>query len=229
MKDFPEDIPVTIKGTQKAVDCYNRATVLHTHVRRRGRQGLQAPVALQRAAGRASASPAGHGPASGRLDLLAPEERGRRGEVALRRQRHALAELTPKPDQVTVTVNTSQMNVLEQMVPADIAGTSLAAPATHDAYRNMIVPSNPNWYEEHIKRLSAAGIQSAFQCYNINSYATVERLIRRASTRARSSSTGRDRRRHGRAQHLQPRQLVRALPERGGNGRKLDAERCPST
>jgi uncharacterized protein (DUF849 family) len=80
---------------------------------------------------------------------------------------------------VTVTVNTSQMNVLEQMVPADIAGTSLAEPATHEAYRNMIVPSNPNWYEEHIKRLSAAGIQSAFQCYNINSYETVERLIRR--------------------------------------------------
>jgi uncharacterized protein (DUF849 family) len=43
----------------------------------------------------------------------------------------------------------------------------------------MIVPSLPNWYEEHIKRLSAKGIQSAFQCYNINSYETVERLIRR--------------------------------------------------
>ena len=28
-----------------------------------------------------------------------------------------LAELTPKPDQVTVTVNTSQMNILEQMEP----------------------------------------------------------------------------------------------------------------
>jgi uncharacterized protein (DUF849 family) len=64
-------------------------------------------------------------------------------------------------------------------VPADIAGTTLAEPATNDAYRNMIVPSNPNWYEEHIQRLSAAGIQSAFQCYNINSYETVERLIRR--------------------------------------------------
>jgi len=40
--------------------------------------------------------------------------------------RHMLAELDPKPDQVTVTVNTTQMNVLEHMEAEDIAGTSLA-------------------------------------------------------------------------------------------------------
>jgi len=90
-----------------------------------------------------------------------------------------LAELDPKPDQVTVTVNTSQMNVLEQMEPADIAGTSLAEPDNFRAYSEMIVPSTPSFFEEHIRRLSAAGIQSAFQFYNINSYETVERLIRR--------------------------------------------------
>jgi uncharacterized protein (DUF849 family) len=43
----------------------------------------------------------------------------------------------------------------------------------------MIVPSTPSFFEEHVKRLSKAGIQSAFQFYNINSYETVERLIRR--------------------------------------------------
>ena len=43
----------------------------------------------------------------------------------------------------------------------------------------MIVPSGPSWVEEHVKRLSAAGIQSAFQFYNINSFETVERMIRR--------------------------------------------------
>jgi uncharacterized protein (DUF849 family) len=78
-----------------------------------------------------------------------------------------------------VTVNTTQMNVLEHMVPADIAGTSLAVPENYAAYRDMIVPSNPTWYEEHIRRLTAAGIQSEFQCYNINSFETIERLIRR--------------------------------------------------
>ena len=43
----------------------------------------------------------------------------------------------------------------------------------------MTVPSQPGWVEEHIRRLSAAGIQSAFQCYNINSFESVERLMRR--------------------------------------------------
>ena len=90
-----------------------------------------------------------------------------------------LAELTPKPDQVTVTVNTAQMNIFEQMEPADYAGTSLAEPAMFKAFREMIVPGGPAWAEEHVKRLTAKGIQSAFQFYNINSFETVERMIRR--------------------------------------------------
>src|SRR5213075_3542061 len=31
----------------------------------------------------------------------------------------------------------------------------------------------------HIRRLTVAGIQSEFQCYNINSFETIERMIRR--------------------------------------------------
>ena len=90
-----------------------------------------------------------------------------------------LAELDPKPDQVTVTVNTSQMNILEHMAYEDIAGTSMEDPAVFNAYKEMTVPAQPGWVEEHIRRLSAAGIQSAFQCYNINSFESVERLMRR--------------------------------------------------
>jgi uncharacterized protein (DUF849 family) len=52
-------------------------------------------------------------------------------------------------------------------------------PATFNAYKEMTVPAQPGWVEEHIRRLSAAGIQSAFQCYNINSFESVERLMRR--------------------------------------------------
>src|SRR4029078_2063138 len=48
-----------------------------------------------------------------------------------------LAELGPKQDQVTVTVNTAQMNVVEQMDVEDIAGTSLADPDNNRAYANM--------------------------------------------------------------------------------------------
>jgi uncharacterized protein (DUF849 family) len=71
------------------------------------------------------------------------------------------------------------MNVFEHMDVRDYEGTSLADPQTHQAYREMIVPSGPGWAEEHIRRLSAAGIQSAFQFYNLNSFETVERMIRR--------------------------------------------------
>jgi uncharacterized protein (DUF849 family) len=110
---------------------------------------------------------------------FAPETDGAAAKWLSDDTRHMLAELNPKPDQVTVTVNTTQMNVLEHMDERDIAGTSLATEQGRRAYSEMVVPSNPAWFEEHIRRLSAAGIQSAFQFYNINSFETVERLIRR--------------------------------------------------
>ena len=99
--------------------------------------------------------------------------------------RHMLTELDPKPDQVTVTVNTSQMNIGEQFDVRDVAGTSLADPRNFETYSNMVVPSTPSFFEEHVRRLSARGIQSAFQFYNINSFETVERLA--SSMRARRS------------------------------------------
>jgi uncharacterized protein (DUF849 family) len=110
---------------------------------------------------------------------FAPESEGDAAKWLSDDTRHMLAELTPKPDQVTVTVNTAQMNIFEQMDPADYAGTSLAEPAMFNAFREMIVPGGPTWAEEHVKRMSAKGIQSAFQFYNINSFETVERMIRR--------------------------------------------------
>jgi len=45
----------------------------------------------------------------------------------------------------------------------------------------MVVPAGPGWVEEHVRRLTAAGIQSAFQFYNINSFETVERMMRRGA------------------------------------------------
>ena len=110
---------------------------------------------------------------------FAPETEGDKAKWLSDDTRHMLAELSPTPDQVTVTVNTAQMNIFEQMDPRDYAGTSLGEPALHQAFREMIVPAGPTWAEEHVKRLSAKGIQSAFQFYNINSFETVERMIRR--------------------------------------------------
>ncbi len=46
---------------------------------------------------------------------FAPESDGAAAKWLRDDTRHMLAELDPKPDQVTVTVNTTQMNVLEHM------------------------------------------------------------------------------------------------------------------
>jgi uncharacterized protein (DUF849 family) len=179
--DFPEDIPVTMEAQiQKAVDCYNAgASVLHLHVRELDGKGSKRLSKFNELiAGVRKAVPDMVIQVGGSISF-APESDGAAAKWLSDDTRHMLAELDPKPDQVTVTVNTTQMNILEHMDIRDYAGTSLAEPASVRAYSEMIVPSNPAWFEEHIRRLSAAGIQSAFQFYNINSYETVERLIRR--------------------------------------------------
>jgi uncharacterized protein (DUF849 family) len=71
------------------------------------------------------------------------------------------------------------MNVVEQMCEADLRGTSLAEPANYRAYREMTIPGGPEWVEEHIRRLSAKGIQSHFQLANITQLETLERMMRR--------------------------------------------------
>jgi uncharacterized protein (DUF849 family) len=179
--DFPEDIPVTMEQqVQKAVDCYNAgATVLHLHVRELDGKGSKRLSKFNELiAGVRKAVPDMVIQVGGSISF-APESNGASAKWLSDDTRHMLAELDPKPDQVTVTVNTTQMNVIEHMEEADIAGTSLATPEGRRAYSEMIVPSGPAFIEEHVRRLSAAGIQSAFQFYNLNSYETVERLIRR--------------------------------------------------
>jgi uncharacterized protein (DUF849 family) len=179
--DFPEDIPVTMaEQVQKAVDCYNAgATVLHLHVRELDGKGSKRLSKFNELiAGVRKAVPEMIIQVGGSISF-APESEGSAAKWLSDDTRHMLAELDPKPDQVTVTVNTSQMNVIEQMEAADIAGTSLAQPENYRAYTEMIVPSTPSFFEEHVRRLNKARIQSAFQFYNINSFETVERLIRR--------------------------------------------------
>jgi uncharacterized protein (DUF849 family) len=179
--DFPEDIAVKMEDqVQKAVDCYNAgATVLHLHVRELDGKGSKRLSKFNELiAGVRKAVPDMVIQVGGSISF-APENTGASAKWLSDDTRHMLAELDPKPDQVTVTVNTTQMNVIEHMEEADIAGTSLATPEGRRAYSEMIVPSGPAFIEEHVRRLSAAGIQSAFQFYNLNSFETVERLIRR--------------------------------------------------
>ncbi len=179
--DFPEDIPVTMEDQiQKAVDCYNAgATVLHLHVRELdGKGSKRLSMFNELIAGVRKAVPEMIIQVGGSISF-APESDGQAAKWLSDDTRHMLAELDPVPDQVTVTVNTSQMNVTDHMEDGDVIGTSRENPKLFNTYKDMIVPANPLWVEEHVRRLSAAGIQSAFQCYNTNSFESVERLIRR--------------------------------------------------
>jgi uncharacterized protein (DUF849 family) len=179
--DFPEDIAVSMDDqVQKAVDCYNAgATVLHVHVREADGKGSKRLSKFNELLARLRVAVPDMVLQVGGSISFAPETEGDKAKWLSDDTRHMLAELSPTPDQVTVTVNTAQMNIFEQMDPRDYAGTSLGEPALHEAFREMIVPAGPTWAEEHVKRLSAKGIQSAFQFYNINSFETVERMIRR--------------------------------------------------
>jgi len=179
--DFPEDIPVSMEAQiQKAVDCYNAgATVLHLHVRELDGKGSKRLSKFNELiAGVRKAVPEMIIQVGGSISF-APEGEGAAAKWLSDDTRHMLADLEPTPDQVTVTVNTSQMNITDHMEDGDIIGTSRENPQLFDTFKDMTVPANPLWVEEHVRRLSAKGIQSAFQCYNTNSFESVERLIRR--------------------------------------------------
>ena len=179
--DFPEDIPVTMEEQiQKAVDCYEAgATVLHLHVREAdGKGSKRLSMFNELIAGVRKAVPEMIIQVGGSISF-APEGPDGEAKWLSDDTRHMLAELDPKPDQVTVTVNTTQMNVTEHAGVDDFRGVSRGFPHLYKTYRDMIVPSNPSFVEEHIRRLTAAGIQSEFQVYNINSFETIERMMRR--------------------------------------------------
>ncbi|MBP0634233.1 3-keto-5-aminohexanoate cleavage protein [Cupriavidus sp. AcVe19-6a] len=176
-----DDIPVTMdEQVQKAVDCYNAgATVLHVHVREADGKGSKRLSMFNELLARLrDAVPKMILQVGGSISF-APENEGQAAKWLSDDTRHMLADLDPRPDQVTVAINTGQMNVMELMTPADIEGTSLANPAVQAAYRDMVVPSNPSWHTEHIRRLVAAGIQPHFMLASLTGLESVERLIRR--------------------------------------------------
>ena len=130
------------------------------------RQGQQAPVEVQRADRRRARRRAGHDH-PGRWSIsFAPESEGAAAKWLSDDTRHMLAELDPPPDQVTIAINTKQMNIVEQMDVKDIAGTSLAEP---DGFRA---------YSEHDRALDAELLRGARAAPQ-----------RRPASRAPSSST----------------------------------------
>jgi uncharacterized protein (DUF849 family) len=181
--DFPEDIPLTMdQHVQKAVDCYNAgATVLHLHVREENGHGSKRLSKFNELLERLRGAVPDMILQVGGSISFAPENDGDAAKWLSDDKRHMLAELKPVPDQVTLAINTNQMNIVEQMDARDIAGTSIADPAMYRAYREMTVPAGPEFVEEHIRRLSANGIQTHFQLANITQLETVERMMRRGA------------------------------------------------
>jgi uncharacterized protein (DUF849 family) len=179
--DFPEDLPLTMEEhVQAAVDCYNAgATVLHLHVRELDGKGSKRLSQFNELIGRVRDAVPDMIIQVGGSISFAPENDGDTAKWLSDDTRHMLAELKPAPDQVTVVVNSSQFNVVELMEPADLAGTSLGEPATYEAYREMTIPGGPGWCEEHVRRLTVAGVQSHFQLTNVSQLETLERMMRR--------------------------------------------------
>ena len=179
--DFPEDIPVSMEAqVQAAVDCYNAgATVLHLHVRELDGKGSKRLSKFNELIERVRDAVPDMIIQVGGSISFAPENEGDVAKWLSDDTRHMLAELKPTPDQVTIAINSSQFNVVEQMTPEDVAGTSLGDPAMFEAYREMTIPAGPGWVEEHVKRLTDNGIQTHFQLTNISQLDTVERMMRR--------------------------------------------------
>jgi uncharacterized protein (DUF849 family) len=179
-EDFPEDIPLTMdEQVQKAVDCYEAgATVLHLHVRELDGKGSKRLSKFNELiAGVREAVPDMIIQVGGSISF-APESDGEAAKWLSDDTRHMLAELTPIPDQVTVAINTTQMNIMELLYPEYLAGTSLDNPAIHAAYSEMTVPAGPAWVAEHLRRLMAAGVQPHFQLTGMHALETLMRLVR---------------------------------------------------
>ncbi len=176
-----DDIAVTMdQQIQKAVDCYNAgATVLHVHVREEDGKGSKRLSKFNEMLQRLREAVPQMVLQVGGSISFAPEGEGEAAKWLSDDTRHMLAELTPKPDQVTIAINTNQMNVTELLSPDDCGNTTLGQPAYFNAYKEMTIPSGPAFVEEHLKRLQANGIQPHFMLGDIGQLESVERYIRR--------------------------------------------------
>ena len=175
------DIAVSMDDQiQKAVDCYNAgATVLHVHVREEDGKGSKRISKFNEMLARLRQAVPEMVLQVGGSISFAPEGEGEAAKWLNDDTRHMLAELDPKPDQVTIAINTNQMNVTELLTPDDCGDTSLGQPAYFAAYKEMFIPSGPAFVEEHLKRLQAKGIQPHFMLGDVGQLESVERLIRR--------------------------------------------------
>jgi uncharacterized protein (DUF849 family) len=109
---------------------------------------------------------------------FSPKTDGAKAEWLDYDTRHMLAELTPKPETVTVAIGTSMFDITQMWTPEDVKGTHMADPKVAAAYAGMFTDAGPAFYLEHLKRLKKAGIQPYFTLAHVHQLEIVERLIR---------------------------------------------------
>jgi uncharacterized protein (DUF849 family) len=179
--DFSEDIDVSWDGqVQKAIDCYNAgAAVLHVHVRdpktgKISKNFNEYRMLIERLR---KAVPKMVLEVGGSISF-APEGEGDQAKWLGYDTRHMLAELAPKPDQITIAIGSAQMNVVEMSTEDDLEGTHMADPKVRAAYADMVADAPPSFFIEHLKRLRQHEIQPFFMLGHVHQLETVERLIR---------------------------------------------------
>ena len=175
-----DDIPITMADqVQKAVDCYNAgATVLHVHVREANGKGSKRLSMFNEMLDRLRTAVPDMVLQVGGSISFAPENEGDTAAWLSDDTRHALALLKPTPDQVTIAINTSQMNTAELKAKTDVIGTSWED-LDNSAFREMTIPAGPAFVDEHIRRLVENGIQPHFQIGHLAQLETLGRMIRR--------------------------------------------------
>ncbi|MBK9010011.1 3-keto-5-aminohexanoate cleavage protein [Novosphingobium sp.] len=164
MPQDSDDIPVSFaEQVQKAVDCYNAgATVLHVHVREPDGKGSKDLDRFNEMLDRLRTAVPDMVLQVGGSISFAPKSDSAAAEWLDDDTRHMLADLKPTPDQVTMVVNTNQMNVMELITEEDAGGTTMWDDY-REAYTEMYYDGGPKFMKEHMKRLTASGIQTHFQ------------------------------------------------------------------
>ncbi len=175
------DISVTWdEQVQAAVDCYDAgAAILHFHVRDPATGHLSTDFdhfnyLLARVR---EAVPNMIIQVGGSISF-APKGEDKKAEWLDYDTRHMLAELSPKPEFVTVAIGTCMMDLTQMWTPDDVKGTHLEDPKQMAAWAGMFTDAGPAFYLEHLKRLKKNGIQPYFPLAHVHQLKIVERLIR---------------------------------------------------
>ncbi len=109
---------------------------------------------------------------------FAPPDEGGKAEWLGYDTRHMLATIDPKPDQITVSIGSTQYDITALSRLEDWP-TRLANDESMWAFSNMVGDALPDFYIEHLKRLREHGIQPYFALAHVHGLEIVERLIRR--------------------------------------------------